>query len=67
MPLYEFECTECQERFEILVRNDDQQIRCAHCDSDKLQRVLNVFGSYSIKGNNSASQTPKRFRGGRPA
>lgn len=36
---------------------------CPKCRGE-MERVLSIPGSYKIKGNNSASVTPKKFRGG---
>jgi putative FmdB family regulatory protein len=41
MPLYEYECQECQKTFEKLVRNSDP-VECPHCRSQRLQRLLSV-------------------------
>ena len=41
MPLYEYECHECQHTFEKLVLNS-QPVECPSCHSDRLQRLLSV-------------------------
>jgi putative FmdB family regulatory protein len=45
MPMYEFQCTQCEERFEDLVRNaeEEAEVVCPSCDSDKIFRVLSTF------------------------
>lgn len=63
MPLYDFKCTACDNEVELRVSMDAQP-RCDKCGAE-MARKPSYFGSYSIKGNNSASQTPKKFRGGR--
>lgn len=67
MPLFEMDCMECQHKDTYLVRKQEEakDERCKNCGSDQLQLCLSTIGSYSIKGNNSASVTPKRYRGGR--
>lgn len=67
MPLHEMDCMECKHKDTYLVRNQDElkDERCKQCGSDALQLCLSTFGSYSISGNNSASVTPKKYRGGR--
>jgi len=51
MPIYEYECKECKERFEALlsVNEDDQSLRCPNCQGNKLQKVLSLFSSASTK------------------
>lgn len=53
MPIYEYECRECKERFEVLQlgKNDQEKIRCPKCQADKLERVVSLFSSGS--GNQS--------------
>lgn len=45
MPLYEYECESCGERFEELVRSSSarQKPKCPACGSDKTQRVVSQF------------------------
>jgi len=47
MPLYEYECKQCKERFEVLhFSNDDESnLRCPRCQADKPQRVLSLCSS----------------------
>ena len=44
MPLYEFRCLECNECFEFLVMNSDDQVEmcCPECKSENFERVLSV-------------------------
>jgi len=44
MPIYEFRCLACNECFEFLVRNKDEQVemRCPRCKSEDFERVLSV-------------------------
>lgn len=49
MPIYEFACEACGERFEELVGPpagaSEQELRCPNCDSDRLRRL--IAGSYA--------------------
>lgn len=67
MPIYNFRCNECGKHFERIVKRDEvNQVECEACNkADSVELMMSVFGSYSIKGNNSASITPKKFRGGK--
>jgi putative FmdB family regulatory protein len=42
MPLYDFACRDCGERFERLVRGETPV--CPSCDSTNLERLLSSFG-----------------------
>jgi putative FmdB family regulatory protein len=46
MPIYEYRCEECDERFEVFVRSSAQQAAptCPKCGSGKVQRAISVFG-----------------------
>ena len=42
MPLYEYACKSCGQRFELLVRSDTV-IACPDCGSDDLKKLLSTF------------------------
>lgn len=68
MPLYSFKCEGCSLITEELAKVDTTFIYCPRCSTDehkvKALKTLSTFGTYKIKGNNSASVTPKKYRGG---
>jgi putative FmdB family regulatory protein len=41
MPIYEFRCLKCNDCFEFLLRNQEEQIelRCPKCKSEEFERV----------------------------
>lgn len=45
MPLYEFRCRSCGERFEQLVRGEDrnQPVVCPRCQAAETERVFSAF------------------------
>jgi putative FmdB family regulatory protein len=43
MPIYEYVCDTCNERFEKIVINRQQEISCPKCGSDKATIQLSVF------------------------
>lgn len=47
MPLYEYECQNCHERFTVLqpVGESSENVRCPYCDSDDVKRVFSPFAS----------------------
>jgi putative FmdB family regulatory protein len=40
MPVYEFECEECGERFEELTASGTSSIACTACGSERTRRLL---------------------------
>ncbi len=55
MPIYEYSCAECGESFEKLVRttSGSADIRCPHCNTDKVSRKVSVFGFAGGSGGSS--------------
>jgi putative FmdB family regulatory protein len=52
MPLYEYRCEKCENRFEALVLSSDDQINCPECKGAKIEKLFSVFG---VKFGNSVS------------
>ncbi|MBK1686440.1 FmdB family zinc ribbon protein [Rubrivivax gelatinosus] len=44
MPIYEYACQECSQRFEALVRSDTV-VQCPQCHSTLLEKQLSVFAA----------------------
>ncbi len=42
MPLFEFECTACGERFEELIRDDQPLATCPSCNSGHTEKVFSA-------------------------
>jgi len=45
MPIYEYVCDKCNERFEKIVINRQQEISCPKCSSNKATIQLSVFAT----------------------
>lgn len=58
MPLYEYNCLACRNRFEALVRDSTPPL-CPMCRSPNLERVLSLFG-VSSDASRQASLTRAR-------
>jgi putative FmdB family regulatory protein len=44
MPIYEYHCTSCGERFEALVASTERaKARCPHCGALRVERLLSTF------------------------
>jgi putative FmdB family regulatory protein len=59
MPIYEYICDSCNEHFEKIVVNKQQEISCPKCSSKKATIQLSVFAT---AGSSNGSSTP--FSGG---
>jgi len=45
VPIYEYECNECGERFEIFVRGEDRELKCPGCASQNIARRMSTFAA----------------------
>ncbi len=46
MPLYEYECKKCGNKFEKLVfSSDSEDVKCPKCKSNETKRILSLFSS----------------------
>ena len=54
MPIYEFRCTNCNEYFEWLLKNSEEEVemRCPKCKSEAFERVISST-SYVMGGGKS--------------
>jgi putative FmdB family regulatory protein len=61
MPIYEYECDKCGERFELRrgIAESDDAVKCPKCGDEYLRRVISSFGIAS-SGNSCA---PSSFGG----
>ena len=56
MPIYEYRCLSCDERFEELVRRPDDTAPCPQCGGAEVERLLSVFAG--VGGLDKASAMP---------
>lgn len=65
MPIYEYICDECQEHFEKIVINKQQEISCPKCASKKATIQLSVFATAGGNGSSpSGGFSPSSSGGG---
>lgn len=51
MPIYEYKCDKCGERFEEIVFGSDSSLACPKCQSKDVERQMSCFASFgSDKG-----------------
>jgi putative FmdB family regulatory protein len=52
MPMYEYECRNCKERFEVLQKmgEGNEGLCCPKCNSDNPEKIFSAFCSGTSKG-----------------
>jgi len=48
MPIFEYECKDCRNSFELLVRSDTA-IACPECESGRVVKKLSLFAAHTKK------------------
>jgi putative FmdB family regulatory protein len=50
MPIYDYRCTDCDERYDQLVRRAEDVVTCPSCGSEHSERLLSVFAGIGTGG-----------------
>ena len=62
MPIYEFRCSKCEHVFEELVPSSangtETAVRCEHCESEDITRLLSGFAVNSASNTRSMPAPP---------
>ena len=58
MPIYEYVCDDCGERYERIVMSQKQAITCPKCESAKHTIQLSVFAAPANGSKSSANASP---------
>jgi putative FmdB family regulatory protein len=58
MPLYEYQCRDCEREVELLVRNEHERLECPECGGSKLMKLLSVTASAHTGGAGPAASGP---------
>jgi putative FmdB family regulatory protein len=63
MPIYEYECRSCKERFEVVQKMSEgnEGLCCPKCEADEPERVLSAF--CSIGGKSASGGGPSAHSG----
>jgi len=66
MPLYEYVCKECNERFEVLQRVGEgaEAVICPECGGHEVARQLSTFAAAVSAGSSYAASAPAGCGGG---
>ncbi|HEY77515.1 MAG TPA: zinc ribbon domain-containing protein [Dehalococcoidia bacterium] len=61
MPIYEYKCRNCNEKFEVRrnLQDEEKEVKCPRCESRDTQRVFSLFSSGS--SGNLCPPAPSRF------
>lgn len=51
MPIYEFQCQECQKKFETLLASSAKvnEVSCPECQSKNIKKVISATSNYGLK------------------
>ncbi len=52
MPIFEYECKDCNGSFELLMRSDTV-VACPSCASSRVVRKLSIFASHTKRSENA--------------
>lgn len=63
-PLREFICLGCGHQFEDIIKYDDHDIQCPHCESKRLEKLFPLIGGYSMIS--GPSSTRPKAAGSKP-
>jgi putative FmdB family regulatory protein len=50
MPMYEYQCHDCEHSFETLVFDDQDPVECPECHGHKLEQLLSLPGKGRVQG-----------------
>ncbi|HEY4033340.1 MAG TPA: zinc ribbon domain-containing protein [Ktedonobacteraceae bacterium] len=65
MPLYEYYCSDCQNKFELLVGHQQaDDVVCVKCQGEKVRRLLSVFAAKRGSGEDSSLGGERPSMGG---
>ena len=58
MPIYEYDCLDCGERYEKLIRTMKAKVivNCPICGSQHARKAISLFGSRSTQSNSNVGQ-----------
>ena len=67
MPIFEYQCGQCDTRFEALVMGSNPEPTSCDCGSESIERVYSTFSAQSGNGMPEACATPAEQRCDGPA
>ncbi len=64
MPMYDFYCSRCEQKFEELVSRDQQDVPCPKCHGTDTRRLMSRFSSISGAAAGAGTSFLPRSSGG---
>jgi len=63
MPLYEYSCEKCGEKFEqfVSLMDSETKVRCPRCGAEDVQKLFSTFGIGDISGFGSCGSEGSSF------
>jgi len=56
MPIFEYKCSDCESKFEILTKsNDEIKVSCLECNSSKVKKLFSAFSASTSSASYSDS------------
>ncbi|HLY60439.1 MAG TPA: zinc ribbon domain-containing protein [Terriglobia bacterium] len=57
MPIFEYQCRECGNKFEKIVASSSTAVACKKCESRKVTQLLSVFAVSGPSAKSAASES----------
>lgn len=54
MPIFEYQCSDCDTKFEELVFSSNNSVQCPSCKSEKVDKLISSF-SASVSGSSATA------------
>lgn len=66
MPIFEFECKACSNKFDLMIANKDKEsVKCPQCGSKEIKQLLSLFATSSKASSPDSCRTcPSAGTGG---
>ncbi len=55
MPIFEYKCSDCDNKFEELSMSSDETVNCPECNSGRVEKLLSTFAAST---NSQSYQAP---------
>ncbi len=60
MPIYEYTCKQCGQKFEQIISssNTDKEVCCSNCQSTEVEKVISAPAGLNIAGSSDSGCSP---------
>ncbi len=65
MPIYEYQCKECEARFDLLrpMNASDDEVKCEFCGSTEVSKLLSAFAATGTVSNSGSIKSCPNYNG----